>query len=321
MSKNTLDRTFEFVVTRENGLQRNSQDYSAYKSYINDNSSLQVCSFTSNSGNIMVIPIPVSGKNFSSISYFNDNASLDQQANFWQKVSIEFTKEINKNPQEKRWLCTEGLGVSYLHVRIDKTSSSLFFTDYKNPDYVPNPTPRAPKEKVLANLDKVCIDPTGALANAQLLKNRTFRDQQEYNDNIIENPDDPGNFFIINLGGEKLQLNVRGGVNETEAREGIIKRSIIDSIKQKHNDWEIQNENGVEIIKNKAGIKHWKTGFSQQEWKEIETTLKNSPNKEQELKKWYNPLDYPLPWTITLAFSALLIVITMNFWKRTKKRF
>ena len=351
VSKTGLDKSFEFVVNERSSLQNSSQNYSAYQSYINNSSSPHACSFTSRSNNIMIIPIPVSGKNFSSISYFTQNASLEQQENFWQKVSIKLTKEINRNPQETRWLCTEGLAIPYLHVRIDKPSSNnnapstLFFTDYKNPNYTPIPTPRTPKEKLLANLDKICLAPDGFLANNEYLK--TDGAEEEYQRLFKSNKDQWKNRYLKTVI-EGQQIDLEDFFYSNNANDYLqIKKELIKKIKaetkQNPSEWKIErgkNENTSDndlnwLIKNqKTGKRQWKYGFLvfwgiqdqreqlKKDWAEIETNLKNSPNKKQETeKKWYNPLDYPLPWTITTAFSALFIVITMIFWKRTKKKF
>jgi len=71
------------VVKKENSLQNNSQNYSNFQTYINNSSDPYACSFK-NLGKdaTLIIPMPVSGKNFSSISYFTQNATLEQQENF-----------------------------------------------------------------------------------------------------------------------------------------------------------------------------------------------------------------------------------------------
>jgi len=46
-------------------------------------------------------------------------------------VADSLTKELEKDTDSPRWLNTEGLGVSYLHVRIDETPR--FYEDY--PEY------------------------------------------------------------------------------------------------------------------------------------------------------------------------------------------
>jgi hypothetical protein len=311
ISKTGLDKSFEFVVKKESGLIKNNQDYASYETYINDSSNPHVCSFPSRNGNIMTIPMPVSGKNFSSISYFTQNASSDQQANFWQKVSIELTKEINRSGETK-WLNTHGSGVSYLHVRIDKSPTYYFFEDYKKPDYTPIPTPQTPEEKLLVNLDKIVIDPFGFLANAELLKNESYHNKSDYSrtSQLTET-------YQVEIEGETINLHTQ--LNESELI--MIKKAKIANIISNQTNWKIEKEGSVEILTNNSGAKCWKWGFSQDEWKKIENSLKNSPNKKDSEtdKKWYNPADYPLPW-IAVLFSVILIAV-IDSRKRNKRKF
>lgn len=348
VSQSGLGKSFEFVVTKESLLQNDNQNYSSYQNYIDRSPFPHAVSFSSYSNNLLIIPIPVSGKNFSSISYFTKNASLEQQENFWQKASIEFTKEINRNPRETRWLCTEGLAVPYLHVRIDKLTnnnapSSLFFSDYQNPNYTPVPTPQTPKGKLLANLDKICLAPDGFLANNEHLK--TDGAEEERRRLLRQDRVQWKNRYMkIVIEGEEIDLEdffVTNNANDyIEVKRELIKK-LEQEIRQNPSEWKI--EQGKEgnpssddlnyLIKHQpTGQRHWKYGFLQywgndredrKSWTKIENALKNSPNQkpETETKKWYNPLDYPLPWAITTVFSVILIVITMTFWKKTKKRF
>ncbi|CAI2187946.1 8172_t:CDS:2 [Funneliformis geosporum] len=116
-------------------LESDKQDYSDFKTYIDNSSNQYVCNFP-NLGRdaTLVIPIPVKG------------------------VASQVSEELNKDGKTI-WLNTHGTGVNYLHVRIDNSPKYYFFEDYKNPNYVP--IPQTPKEKLLANLDKICLDPTG----------------------------------------------------------------------------------------------------------------------------------------------------------------
>ena len=69
-----------------------------------------------NGDTILVVPKERVGKHFTNIYYFNKNASMLQQRNFWKKVAIEARKTLKKFPYV--FISTHGLGIDYLHVRI-----------------------------------------------------------------------------------------------------------------------------------------------------------------------------------------------------------
>jgi len=330
ISKEKLHEPFQFVLTKTTFFDGISQNYSAYQEHIDRNIGKEVCSFlnlpdpSGISDTTLIIPIPKTGKCYKSIASFVKNAPDNQWQDFWQEVGKSLSENLNSiSNSDLRWLSTSGTGVSYLHVRICDKPKYYSFDKYKSP-LPPAPTPKTSKERVLANLDKVCLDPTGSLANAEHLADRIFTNQQDYLDSF-EGEENDGWYEVVHflyLEGKLIELIPNEGINEVETREEI-KRAIIDKIKQNHSGWKIEKESEIEVVKNKSkGIKHWKTGFSQEQWKEIETVLKNSSNKnyEKEIKKWYNPLDYPLPWTVSIIFFTFLIVITIIFWKRTKKK-
>jgi len=96
------------------------QDYTPFLEHIKKSKNKYVTSFWNLSGNTrLVIPIPKKNKNFCTLNEFCKNASKTQQQKFWKKVAIEI-KKYKKN-HEKVYLSTHGLGVSYLHIRIEST--------------------------------------------------------------------------------------------------------------------------------------------------------------------------------------------------------
>lgn len=75
-------------------------------------------SFINKSGNaILVIPLPINGRNYATLKDFIDNAPQTQQSEFWKMAAYEI-KQVLKF-KSKVWINTHGLGVSYFHLRID----------------------------------------------------------------------------------------------------------------------------------------------------------------------------------------------------------
>ena len=102
------------------------QDYSQFEEHFNDASSKLVVSFANLSGtSILVVPTPMPGKNFATISDFTREASLLQKQALWKQVAFEVHRLVQKGTRV--WVSTHGYGVPYLHVRID-TSPKYYGT-------------------------------------------------------------------------------------------------------------------------------------------------------------------------------------------------
>jgi hypothetical protein len=78
---------------------------------------------------MLVVPVPVTEEKFySHLASFMRNVPRDQLLAFWRVVGAEMGKAIGT---EKRWLSTHGLGVYWLHVRIDSRPKYYHFLPYK----------------------------------------------------------------------------------------------------------------------------------------------------------------------------------------------
>jgi hypothetical protein len=78
---------------------------------------------------MLVVPMPVRGKNYATLRDFIDNASELQQQEFWKKVA-EVAKQFMKE-KGKVWISVHGLGVAYTHVRIASTPKYFFDSELK----------------------------------------------------------------------------------------------------------------------------------------------------------------------------------------------
>jgi len=113
----------EFVET---DLLDRKQDFSAFKSHFPSKSHKShkprktIVYFKNLTGDTMlIVPVPVLGKNYRYIKDFIDNASVKQQKELWRTVAIQAKKMLKTHGQI--WISTHGRGVPYLHVRIDIT--------------------------------------------------------------------------------------------------------------------------------------------------------------------------------------------------------
>lgn len=95
------------------------QEYNpeAFLEYIENSDNDYVTSFPNlKKDSMLVIPIPRSS-NFTSLKFFMDFSSDRQYRYFWRRVAEEIENMLLEH--EGVWVSTHGLGVPYLHVRID----------------------------------------------------------------------------------------------------------------------------------------------------------------------------------------------------------
>jgi hypothetical protein len=123
-----LEETFEFVLIESSSLPKVAAQVSAYQAYFHQDS--LVVSFPNlRKDAMLVVPVPVTEEKFySHLASFMRNVPRDQLLAFWRVVGAEMGKAIGT---EKRWLSTHGLGVYWLHVRIDSRPKYYHFLPYK----------------------------------------------------------------------------------------------------------------------------------------------------------------------------------------------
>jgi hypothetical protein len=78
---------------------------------------------------MLVIPMPVHGKNYATLKDFIDTAPEIQQQEFRKTVAETAKKFMNE--KGKVWISVNGLGVHYTHVRISSKPKYYFNDDLK----------------------------------------------------------------------------------------------------------------------------------------------------------------------------------------------
>ena len=64
------------------------------------------------------------------------NATKYLIIDFWKNVSIEFKKRVYERKNKLTWLNTSGLGVYWLHMRIDDTPKYYRYNKYKGNNFI-----------------------------------------------------------------------------------------------------------------------------------------------------------------------------------------
>ena len=101
------------------------QDKSKFQEHINKATNTHVTSFLNPSKDTMlVIPMPVKGKNYATLRDFIDNAPVEQSKAFWKHVAKVSRKCMKK--WKEVYITVHGLGVAYTHVRISSIPKYYF---------------------------------------------------------------------------------------------------------------------------------------------------------------------------------------------------
>ena len=101
------------------------QNKNDFQEHIKNSQNKYVVSFLNLSKDTMlVVPIPVRGKNYATLKDFIDNAEEIQQIYFWKHVAKVVKKCMNE--KGKVWISVHGLGVDYTHIRISITPKYYF---------------------------------------------------------------------------------------------------------------------------------------------------------------------------------------------------
>jgi len=128
VTQDKLDDDFEFVLIKSNSLSKVKADKYTFQKYFTDEE--KVVTFPNLGGDAqLVVPTPLNSPDcYAHLATFIRNASKDQVQKFWQTTAEVYEKAID---DKTVWLSTAGLGVSWLHVRIDSRLKYYRFQEYK----------------------------------------------------------------------------------------------------------------------------------------------------------------------------------------------
>jgi hypothetical protein len=134
---------FEFALVDAPALRvfaEGSTDRYAFAEHFNAASKQEernsVCSFSNLGGDAsLVSPLPPSDGNdasYSHLAIFLRNAPRSQVAEFWELAAATYLRVLKeKEPMEKSWFSTNGMGVAWLHLRIDDRPKYYSYAPFK----------------------------------------------------------------------------------------------------------------------------------------------------------------------------------------------
>ncbi len=131
VTRDTADQPFEFVLVGNQQLANAQPDAEAFDDQfrlapMNDD----VVSFPNLSGDaLLVAPCPRAPDGcYAHLATFSRNAPLRQQHLLWQLVGDTVAQRLDQQPL---WVSTSGLGIYWLHVRLDAYPKYYTFEPYK----------------------------------------------------------------------------------------------------------------------------------------------------------------------------------------------
>lgn len=128
VTTNQLDETFEFVLINGRSFARLEPQKSFFRKYFDTNES--IVAFPNLSGDAqLIVPTDIGDDEvYTHLAKFIRNAPEEQVEQFWQVVATQYEALIGDAP---RWLSTHGLGVYWLHVRVDTRPKYYQYQAYR----------------------------------------------------------------------------------------------------------------------------------------------------------------------------------------------
>ncbi|AEE51329.1 DUF6940 family protein [Haliscomenobacter hydrossis] len=128
MTKTKTSLPFEFVVIDSAPLRHIIPDQSAFQEYFAPGKAV-VDFLNLGKDAHLLAPTPIGNAScYAHLAQFVRHASAAQQNEFWKKVGELYEADLNDQPL---WLSTAGLGVSWLHLRLDSRPKYYRYEGYK----------------------------------------------------------------------------------------------------------------------------------------------------------------------------------------------
>jgi hypothetical protein len=118
VTERTLDQPFEFVLVESASLSQLQADPSPFRKHFSSRMSEEVLTFPNLGGDaILVVPVPLAEEAcYTHLARFLRGAPRSQVGALWRSVGVAMQNRISNSPT---WLSTAGMGVSWLHLRLD----------------------------------------------------------------------------------------------------------------------------------------------------------------------------------------------------------
>ncbi|NME68217.1 DUF6940 family protein [Flammeovirga aprica] len=128
-----LDKDYELVIRKTNSYAKRVMDEQAFSEHFEiDNAIVNFDNLGRNAR--LIVPVKTKeGDIYKHLGSFLEGGDKEQIEGLFQTIAIQVESELKKGKQI--WLNTAGLGVIWLHVRLDTRPKYYKTKQYKNPDF------------------------------------------------------------------------------------------------------------------------------------------------------------------------------------------
>lgn len=128
---NRLEDPFEFVLIESEPLKRITANSRPFQEYFRADEKV-VCFWNLGKDAKLVVPCPLTDEgHYAHLANFVRSKQEEQIDAFWQTIGTAYEQLLGS---QVKWLSTAGLGVSWLHLRIDSRPKYYRYTPYKSYD-------------------------------------------------------------------------------------------------------------------------------------------------------------------------------------------
>lgn len=127
--KKDLRQVFEFVLVENHTLALAKPDTHAFAEHFTRSGMYATSFFNLGGDALLVAPMPVTDVNsYTHLATFIRRAPAEQTNAFWQLAGQKYEQQLSELPL---WLSTSGLGVYWLHLRLDSVPKYYSYHPYR----------------------------------------------------------------------------------------------------------------------------------------------------------------------------------------------
>lgn len=134
-TSSNLDDDFEFVQIASPALAKTSANARAFQAYFQDHGSEVVTFPNLGRDALLVVPCPLGpAQNYAHLATFVKHAESQQCRELFRQLALAMRERLNHGTV---WLSTSGLGVPWLHIRLDSRPKYVVHVPYRR---IPTPS-------------------------------------------------------------------------------------------------------------------------------------------------------------------------------------
>lgn len=134
INSKTLDHTYEFMILKTEAFSSREIDKEAFGSKLSSEKQVEVFPNLGRNAMLVVPTIHSDEEHYKHLSIFMERAPTKQITELFEAIGKAMKTELKEG--RPIWLSTAGLGVIWLHIRLDTTPKYYKTKTYKDPDFL-----------------------------------------------------------------------------------------------------------------------------------------------------------------------------------------